>query len=133
MNKSELVEQVSERAAITKKQAESLVNAMFDTITKGLVEGKRVEIRGFGSFRSKSYKSYTGRNPRTGEPIEVPSKRLPTFKAGKELRERLPTGRRLSLFSPPGGIKVIPDHLDKSPTFESLFRLKIIYMMPFVA
>ncbi len=89
MNKSELVEQVSERAAITKKQAESLVNAMFDTITKGLVEGKRVEIRGFGSFRSKSYKSYTGRNPRTGEPIEVPSKRLPTFKAGKELRERV--------------------------------------------
>ena len=89
MNKSELIEQVSERAAITKKQAEALVNAMFDTITKGLVEGKRVEIRGFGSFRSKSYKAYTGRNPRTGEPIEVPSKRLPTFKAGKELRERV--------------------------------------------
>ena len=89
MNKSELVELVSERAGITKKQAESVVHAMFDTITKGLVEGKRVEIRGFGSFRSKSYKAYTGRNPRTGEPIEVPSKRLPTFKAGKELRERV--------------------------------------------
>ena len=89
MNKSELVELVSERATVTKKQAEALVNAMFNTITKGLVEGKRVEIRGFGSFRSKSYKAYIGRNPRTGEPIEVPSKRLPTFKAGKELREQV--------------------------------------------
>ena len=89
MNKSELVEQVSERAGITKKQAEAVVNAMFQTITDGLVSGKRVEIRGFGSFRSKSYRAYTGRNPRTGEPIQVPAKRLPTFKAGKELRQRV--------------------------------------------
>lgn len=89
MNKSELVEQVSERARITKKQAEAAVNAMFQTITEGLVVGKRVEIRGFGSFRSKPYKAYTGRNPRTGAPIHVPSKQLPTFKAGKELRDRV--------------------------------------------
>ena len=89
MNKSELVEHVAERAGFTKKQAESVVNVMFQTITDGLVAGKRIEIRGFGSFRSKGYGAYTGRNPRTGEPIEVPAKRLPTFKAGKELRERV--------------------------------------------
>ena len=70
MNKSELIEQVSERARITKKQAEAAVNAMFQTIAEGLVSGKRVEIRGFGSFRSKPYKAYTGRNPRTGSPIQ---------------------------------------------------------------
>jgi len=89
VNKSELIEQVSVRARITKKQAEAVVNALFETIAEGLVAGKRVEIRGFGSFRSKPYKAYTGRNPRTGAPIDVPAKRLPTFKAGKELRDRV--------------------------------------------
>ena len=89
MNKSELVEQVAERYGITKKQAETAVNSLFQAITNGLVEGKRIEIRGFGSFRSKYYEAYKGRNPRTGTPIEVPPKRLPAFKAGKELRERV--------------------------------------------
>ena len=89
MNKSELVEKLAERAKITKKRAEQVVNLVFDQMTDALRRGERIEIRGFGSFTSKSYKAYTGRNPRTGETIPVPAKRLPTFKVGKELKERV--------------------------------------------
>ena len=89
MNKSELVEKLAERAKITKKRAEQVVNLVFDQMTEALKRGERIEIRGFGSFTSKSYDAYTGRNPRTGETIHVPAKRLPFFKVGKELKERV--------------------------------------------
>src|SRR5688572_23218023 len=89
MNKSELVERLAERAKITKKRAEQVVNLVFDQMTQALKRGERIEIRGFGSFTSKSYDAYTGRNPRTGETIHVPAKRLPFFKVGKELKERV--------------------------------------------
>ncbi len=89
MNKSELVEKLAERARITKKRAEQVVNLVFDQMTQALKRGERIEIRGFGSFTSKSYDAYTGRNPRTGETIHVPAKRLPFFKVGKELKERV--------------------------------------------
>ena len=89
MNKSELVEKLAERAKITKKRAEQVVNLVFDHMTDALKRGERIEIRGFGSFTSKSYNAYTGRNPRTGETIHVPAKRLPFFKVGKELKERV--------------------------------------------
>ena len=89
MNKSELVERLAERAKITKKRAEQVVNLVFDHMTDALKRGERIEIRGFGSFTSKSYNAYTGRNPRTGETIHVPAKRLPFFKVGKELKERV--------------------------------------------
>ncbi len=89
MNKSELVEKLAERAKITKKRAEQVVNLVFDQMTAALQRGERIEIRGFGSFTSKSYDAYTGRNPRTGETIHVPAKRLPFFKVGKELKERV--------------------------------------------
>jgi integration host factor subunit beta len=89
MNKSELVERLAERAKITKKRAEQVVNLVFDQMTQSLRRGERIEIRGFGSFTSKSYEAYTGRNPRTGETIHVPAKRLPFFKVGKELKERV--------------------------------------------
>ena len=89
MNKSELVEKLAERAKITKKRAEQVVNLVFDQMTQALKRGERIEIRGFGSFTSKSYDAYTGRNPRTGETIHVPAKRLPFFKVGKELKERV--------------------------------------------
>jgi integration host factor subunit beta len=89
MNKSELVEKLAERAKITKKRAEQVVNLVFDQMTEALKRGDRIEIRGFGSFTSKSYDAYTGRNPKTGDPIHVPAKRLPFFKVGKELKERV--------------------------------------------
>src|SRR5215831_9525864 len=89
MNKSELVEKLAERAKITKKRAEQVVNLIFEQMTQALERGERIEIRGFGSFTNKSYDAYTGRNPRTGETIHVPAKKLPFFKVGKELKERV--------------------------------------------
>jgi integration host factor subunit beta len=89
MNKSELVEKLAERAKITKKRAEQVVNLVFEQMTEALERGERIEIRGFGSFTNKSYDAYTGRNPRTGETIHVPAKKLPFFKVGKELKERV--------------------------------------------
>ncbi len=89
MNKSELVERVAQRAEVTRKTAETAVSVIFGTLKEALIEGERIEIRGFGSFVTKSYKAYQGRNPRTGETIDVPAKRLPFFKVGKELRERV--------------------------------------------
>jgi integration host factor subunit beta len=89
MNKSELVEHLAERARITKKRSEQVVNLVFEQMGQALQRGDRVEIRGFGSFTSRPYEAYTGRNPRTGEPIPVPAKRLPFFKVGKELKERV--------------------------------------------
>lgn len=93
MNKSELIEQLAERASfsksLTKKRAEQVVNLVFDMMTEALKRGDRIEIRGFCSFMTKSYDAYTGRNPKTGETIPVPPKRLPYFKVGKELKERV--------------------------------------------
>ncbi len=89
MNKSELVEIISTQAEITKKRAEAAVNLIFHEMTKSLVQGNRIEIRGFGSFTDKEYEGYEGRNPRSGEKISVKPKRLPFFKVGKELRERV--------------------------------------------
>jgi len=89
MNKSELVEQVARGAGLTRKTAEAAVGVVFSALREALIAGERIEIRGFGSFVTKSYKAYLGRNPRTGETIDVPAKRLPFFKVGKELRERV--------------------------------------------
>ena len=87
MNKSQLIEKISEKANITKKKAETVVNIVFDAMTKALLSNDRIEIRGFGSFVNKEYGSYQGRNPRTGDTISVSPKRLPFFKVGKELKE----------------------------------------------
>jgi integration host factor subunit beta len=89
MNKSELIEIISEKGNVPKKRAEEVVNLVFDSMTEALVRGDRIEIRGFGSFVNRDYGSYTGRNPRTGESIEVQPKKLPFFKVGKELKERV--------------------------------------------
>ena len=87
MTKSELIEAITTRGELTKARAELVVSCVFDTMTQALQRGEGIEIRGFGSFTVRPYKSYTGRNPRTGQAVEVPSKRLPFFKVGKELRE----------------------------------------------
>ena len=89
MNKSELIEIISEKGNIPKKRAEEVVNLVFDSMTDALVKGDRIEIRGFGSFVNRDYGSYTGRNPRTGESIQVEPKKLPFFKVGKELKEHV--------------------------------------------
>lgn len=89
MNKSELVESLAESKDLTYKKSEEIVNLIFDSMAKTLVGGGRIEIRGFGSFVVKDYKAYMGRNPKTGEVIEVKPKKLPFFKVGKELRERV--------------------------------------------
>lgn len=89
MNKSELIEAVAEKTKITKKRAEDVVNLIFDSMIEAMAKGDRIEIRGLGSFIVKEYGAYTGRNPRTGESIEVKPKKLPFFKVGKELRERV--------------------------------------------
>ena len=89
MNKSELIERLAERTELNVMQAEEVVNLIFRKMRDTMVNGGRIEIRGFGSFVVKEYKSYQGRNPKTGEKIEVPPKKLPFFKPGKELKERV--------------------------------------------
>ncbi|HYC91827.1 MAG TPA: integration host factor subunit beta [Thermoanaerobaculia bacterium] len=87
MTKAELVDEVARVVQLTKKQAEMIVNIVFDSIVDSLRSGQKIELRGFGSFRLRSRKSRTGRNPKTGEKVEVPSKKIPYFKPGKELKE----------------------------------------------
>ena len=89
MNKSELVETLSIKNNLTYKKSEQIVNLIFDTMSQALIDNDRIEIRGFGSFMVKDYRAYMGRNPKTGEIIKVNEKKLPFFKVGKELRERV--------------------------------------------
>ena len=89
MTKAELVEEVSEKTGLPKKQAEIVVNTVFESIVDTLKTGEKIELRGFGSFRIRRRDSRTGRNPKTGDKVEVPAKRIPYFKPGKELRELL--------------------------------------------
>ncbi len=89
MNKSELIEALAVQKGLSCKKAEEIINTVFDAMADALVSGDRIEIRGFGSFVVNEYKSYTGRNPKTGESIEVKPKKLPFFKVGKELKERV--------------------------------------------
>jgi integration host factor subunit beta len=89
MNKSELIEAVAEQEGLSRKTAEGVVNTFFDAIADGLAEGERAEIRGLGSFKVKEYEGYTGRNPKTGRSVEVKPKRLPFFRVGKDLKERV--------------------------------------------
>lgn len=89
MNKSELVQKLSEKHNISQDEAEMVVSTFFDSIEQALLDDNRVEIRGFGSFKLKEYASYTGRNPKTGETVTVAAKKLPVFRAGKELKELL--------------------------------------------
>ena len=89
MNKAELATEVSRKAKVSHKVAKVVVDAVFEEMVKALRRGDRVEIRGFGSFVIRNYDSYQGRNPKTGETVSVAPKRLPYFKVGKELKERV--------------------------------------------
>jgi integration host factor subunit beta len=89
MNKLDLIQALQNETDLTKPEAQTVVNLFFNEIANTLAKGDRVEIRGLCSFSVKKYKAYTGRNPKTGEQIEVKSKKLPFFKCGQELKERV--------------------------------------------
>lgn len=87
MTKADLINIIAEKAHLQHKQSEIVVNMVFDMMTEALKKDDRIEIRGFGSFVNRSYGSYQGRNPKTGQVVQVPPKRVPFFKVGKELKE----------------------------------------------
>ncbi len=89
MNKSELIERLAQRSGLNVIQSEEIVNLIYRRMRDTMMSGGRIEIRGFGSFVVKEYEAYQGRNPKTGEKISVPPKKLPFFKVGKELKERI--------------------------------------------
>jgi len=87
MTKADLVEEVSKVTELTRKDAEVIVDTLFESVIKALKEGDKLEVRGFGSFRVRQRNSRVGRNPKTGEKVEVPAKRVPYFKPSKELKD----------------------------------------------
>jgi integration host factor subunit beta len=89
MTRSQLIELMAKREGLPVRNTRRVVDVVFDSIGESLGDGNRAEIRGFGSFKVKDYRSYQGRNPKTGEVIQVREKKLPYFKVGKELRERV--------------------------------------------
>ncbi len=89
MNKAELILQVATKTNVTQKVAKVIVDTIFDGMGDSLIHGERIEIRGFGSFVIRTYGGYKGRNPKTGELVDVPPKKLPFFKVGKELKEKV--------------------------------------------
>ncbi len=89
MTKADLINLISEKSGITRVKAETVVNTIFDSMVEALIRNDRIEIRGFGSFVNRDYDAYQGRNPRTGEVINVAKKRIPFFKVGKELKEEI--------------------------------------------
>ena len=116
MTKAELVEDVARAAELTKKDAERLVELVFESIIETLNRGEKIELRGFGSFRVRERGARRGRNPKTGAPVDIPAKRVPYFKPGKELKELIndesdgqpasgtgTTAETANSFSPAGG------------------------------
>lgn len=87
MTKAELIDEVSKVVEMTRKDSETIVETIFDSIVNSLHKGEKIEIRGFGSFRTRQRQPRVGRNPKTGSRVEVPSKRIPYFKPSKELRD----------------------------------------------
>jgi integration host factor subunit beta len=92
MTKAELVDEIAQKADLTRKHSEVIVDAVFSSIVEALQGGDKIELRGFGSFRVRHRASRTGRNPKTGDSVLVPAKKVPYFKPGKELRELINRG-----------------------------------------
>ena len=102
MTKAELVEEVSRVSDLTKKHSEVIVETVFKSIVDALQRGDKIELRGFGSFRLRQRESRKGRNPKTGERVDVPPKRVPYFKPGKELKDLINRGDDAAVPSPSG-------------------------------
>lgn len=93
MTKSQLIDAIVQRKSeLPRKTVELAVNAVFDELVAAMRRGERIEIRGFGNFTVRQYKAYTGRNPKTGDTVEVQPKSMPFFKVGKDLRDRINKG-----------------------------------------
>lgn len=124
MTKAELIEEVSKVVEMTRKDSETIVETIFDSIVNSLHKGDKIEIRGFGSFRTRQRQPRVGRNPKTGSRVEVPSKRIPYFKPSKELRDLVNGGNHSTSrpteapsVSKNGQHMLLPD-FDKSNGFE---------------
>src|SRR6516165_6630135 len=89
MKKSDLVDAISGKAGLPKGQVQQMVDDVFDLIAEGLSKGEKIDLRGFGTFSVRESAARTGRNPQTGEPIAIPARRVPGFKPGKELKEKV--------------------------------------------
>lgn len=89
MKKSDLVDAISGKAGLPKGQVQQMVDDVFDLIADGLSKGEKIDLRGFGTFSVRESAARTGRNPQTGEPIAIPARRVPGFKPGKELKEKV--------------------------------------------
>ena len=94
MTKADLIEEVSRIVEMTRKDSEVIVEAIFDSVVKSLRNGDKIEIRGFGSFRTRQRQARVGRNPKTGARVEVPAKRIPYFKPSKELKDLVNHGEQ---------------------------------------
>ncbi len=100
MTKADLIDEVSRLAELTRKDSEVIVETIFDSVVRSLRVGDKIEIRGFGSFRTRQRKPRVGRNPKTGERVEVPAKKIPFFKPSKELKDLVNTGDTASTAAP---------------------------------
>lgn len=89
MNKGELIDKVAEKASVTKKQADLVLSAALDSIVEAVSEGEKVTLVGFGSFECRSRKAREGRNPKTGEKMEIPATKVPAFSAGKLFKDKV--------------------------------------------
>jgi integration host factor subunit beta len=87
LTKADLIEEVLKVTELPRKESETIVETIFDSIIEAIQKGEKIEIRGFGSFRTRQRKGRVGRNPKTGEKVEVPAKRIPFFKPSKELKD----------------------------------------------
>jgi integration host factor subunit beta len=101
MTKADLIEEVSRLAELTRKDSEVIVETIFDSVVRSLRVGDKIEIRGFGSFRTRQRKPRVGRNPKTGDRVEVPAKKIPFFKPSKELKDLINNGAPAATPAPP--------------------------------
>jgi integration host factor subunit beta len=101
MTKAELIEDVSRVVEMSRKDSEIIVETIFDAIVKSLKAGDKIEIRGFGSFRTRQRKPRIGRNPKTGTRVDVPAKKIPYFKPSKELKDLVNTSQAVEAAAPP--------------------------------
>ena len=117
MTKAELVEDVARAAELTQKDAERLVEIVFESIIESLNHGEKIELRGFGSFRVRERGARRGRNPKTGDPVSNPAKRVPYFKPGKELKELINETSATAFSAPDGSFAGNKDDTHLPPVF----------------
>ena len=109
MTKAELIEDVSRAVEMSRKDSEIIVETIFDSIVKSLKAGDKIEIRGFGSFRTRQRKPRIGRNPKTGTRVDVPAKKIPYFKPSKELKDLVNTSHAAEAAAPPAAPPAEPN------------------------